>query len=111
MEGLKQLDDESVDLIITSPPYNKTGFNNYSVNGKRKGDIWSKAIMYGGNANLDNMPEEEYEKWQIDFLNDAGDSSGLIQIVNRRIIAFVFEQNYADKTVPIAGFFNSLYIV
>ena len=71
MEGLKSLDNESVDLIITSPPYNKTGFNSYSIKGKRKGDIWSKAIMYGGNANLDNMPEEEYEKWQIEFLNEC----------------------------------------
>ena len=25
LEGLKQLDDESIDLIITSPPYNKNG--------------------------------------------------------------------------------------
>ena len=27
LEGLKQLDDESIDLIITSPPYNKVGLN------------------------------------------------------------------------------------
>ena len=27
LEGLRKLDDESVDLIITSPPYNKAGFN------------------------------------------------------------------------------------
>lgn len=27
LDGLKQLDDESIDLIITSPPYNKAGFN------------------------------------------------------------------------------------
>ena len=37
MEGLKQLDDESVDLIITSPPYNKCGYLHYSTKGKRKG--------------------------------------------------------------------------
>ena len=71
LEGLRQLDDESVDLIITSPPYNKTGYNNYSTNGKRKGDIWSKAIMYGGNADADNMPEDEYEDWQVEILNEC----------------------------------------
>lgn len=71
LEGLRQLDDKSVDLIITSPPYNKTGFNAYSTKGKRKGDIWSKAIMYGGTADLDNMPEDEYEEWQIEFLNEC----------------------------------------
>lgn len=27
LEGLRQLDDESIDLIITSPPYNKVGLN------------------------------------------------------------------------------------
>ena len=27
LEGLKQLDDESIDVIITSPPYNKGGLN------------------------------------------------------------------------------------
>lgn len=71
LEGLKQLDDESVDLIITSPPYNKTGYNNYSTKGKRKNDIWSKAIMYGGNADADNMPEDKYEDWQVEILNEC----------------------------------------
>ena len=71
MEGLKQLDDESIDLIITSPPYNRRGFMKYSYNGKRKGDIWNKTIDYGGNPDIDNMPEDEYQKWQIDFLNEC----------------------------------------
>ena len=32
LEGLRTLDDESIDIIITSPPYNKAG-----LNGKCKG--------------------------------------------------------------------------
>ena len=28
MEGMRQLEDNSIDLIITSPPYNKAGLNN-----------------------------------------------------------------------------------
>ena len=27
MDGLKLLDDNSIDLIITSPPYNQAGLN------------------------------------------------------------------------------------
>lgn len=46
LEGLKLLDDNSIDLIITSPPYNKAGFNGVH---KRsiKNDIWNKTINYG----------------------------------------------------------------
>ena len=52
MEGLKQLDDESVDLIITSPPYNKNGLNG-SIK-QTKNCKWTKSIDYGGNSDVDN---------------------------------------------------------
>ena len=70
LEGLRQLDDNSVDLIITSPPYNKRGFNGYASE-KKKNDAWNKAIIYGGDPNLDNMDEDEYEAWQVEFLNEC----------------------------------------
>ena len=69
LEGLKQLDDKSVDLIITSPPYNKAGFN-----GKVKRTehcIWNKTIDYSGDVNVDCMDENLYEQWQIDILNEC----------------------------------------
>lgn len=69
LEGLKQLDDKSVDLIITSPPYNKAGFN-----GKVKRTehcIWNKTIDYSGDINADCMNELSYEQWQIDILNEC----------------------------------------
>lgn len=60
LEGLKTLPDESVDLIITSPPYNlgkthHTGskrFSSYDVHN-------------------DNMPEPDYQAWQIDVLSEC----------------------------------------
>lgn len=60
MEGLKALDDESVDLIITSPPYNlgkshHTGSNHFKA-----------YTDYD-----DNMPEELYQKWQTEILNEC----------------------------------------
>lgn len=70
IEGLKMLDDNSIDLIITSPPYNKAGFNGVHKRSK-KNDIWNKTIDYGGNVDIDNLPEEKYEEWQISFLNEC----------------------------------------
>lgn len=69
LDGLNQLEDKSIDLIITSPPYNKAGFN--GVAKRTKHCIWNKTIDYGGNVNVDNMNEEEYEQWQIEILNEC----------------------------------------
>lgn len=59
-EVLKQLIDEGVkvDLIITSPPYN------LGMTEKSGGDL---KVIY--NEYKDNMPYDEYIKWQIDILN------------------------------------------
>lgn len=66
LDGLRQLNDNSIDLIITSPPYNK------GINGKNnKGPKWNKTIDYDGNINNDSMLEDEYQKWQIEILNEC----------------------------------------
>ena len=69
LEGLKNLDDKSIDLIITSPPYNKAGFN--GKNKRTKYCIWNKTIDYSGSVDVDCMDEDEYEKWQIEILNEC----------------------------------------
>lgn len=69
MEGLKLLDNNSIDLIITSPPYNKAGFNGIAK--RTKHCIWNKTIDYGGDVNVDNMNESDYEQWQINILNEC----------------------------------------
>lgn len=66
MEGLKKLDDNSIDLIITSPPYNKAG-----LNGIKKGGNWCGTIDYNDDVNVDNKEEREYQKWQIKFLDEC----------------------------------------
>lgn len=68
LEGLKQLDDESVDVIITSPPYNKKGLTKAKNNPKSK---WNSTIDYNGDEDVDNMPEEDYEEWQIEILKEC----------------------------------------
>lgn len=69
LEGLKQLDNESIDLIITSPPYNKAGFN--GIHKKSKNDFWNKTIDYNEDVMADCMDEDDYQNWQIEILNEC----------------------------------------
>lgn len=66
LEGLRQIDDNSIDIIITSPPYNKAG-----LNGKSKSERWNKTIDYGGDSNIDNKPEDVYQDWQLEILKEC----------------------------------------
>ena len=52
------LDDESVDVIITSPPYN-LGSENWPMGGEGR-EPRESGIGYS-----DSMPEEEYQEWQV----------------------------------------------
>ena len=69
LQGLKSLDGESIDLIITSPPYNKNGING-SIK-QTKNCKWTKSIDYGGDSSVDNLPEPLYQDWQIQVLNEC----------------------------------------
>jgi len=57
LEGLKKIDDKSVDLIITSPPFN---LGNTHHTGFKKHKSYD-----------DKMPEQDYQKWQIEVLNEC----------------------------------------
>jgi len=78
LEGLKQLEDNSIDLIIFSPPYNKLGLRSNArqvtdknIKSAKAERNWIQSIVYGGDFNVDNMKEEDYEQWQIDILNEC----------------------------------------
>ena len=72
MEGMRQLEDNSIDLIITSPPYNKAGLNGHKKPIlKNKAHATNTTITYGGDHSIDCMDEQEYQQWQIDFLNEC----------------------------------------
>lgn len=60
LEGLKNLPSDSVDLIITSPPYN-LGTKHHTGNNHFK-----SYTDYN-----DDIPEELYQRWQIDVLNEC----------------------------------------
>ena len=57
LEGMKKMKSGSVDLIITSPPYNLG--NNHHTGNKRI------------NPYEDNMKESEYQDWQKDILDEC----------------------------------------
>lgn len=65
---MKDIPDASVDLIVTSPPYN---LKNSTGNGMKcgKGGKWSNAALINGYADYDDcMPHQLYVNWQRDCL-------------------------------------------
>lgn len=62
-DGFKEMDDGSIDLIITSPPYNLGG--KFHTGNTR----YNKAY----NLYDDNLPEDIYQEQQIEFLNACYD--------------------------------------
>jgi len=63
LKGMQSLVDESIDLIITSPPYN---MQNSTGGGNRwRGGTWEKNSLVGGYEDHDdNMPIDAYNQWQ-----------------------------------------------
>ena len=57
LEVMKEIPDNSVDCIITSPPYNI-------------GKMHSNHLKFG-TYNGNDMKEEDYQKWQIEVLNEC----------------------------------------
>ena len=67
---MKKLPDKSVDLIVTSPPYN---LKNSTGNGMKDGRAgkWQNAALINGYATYDdNMPYDQYIQWQRDCLSE-----------------------------------------
>ena len=65
LEGMKKyLSDQSVNCIVTSPPYNLGGDFHTMSNGKR--------VTYGDYKGFkDKMNEEYYQQWQVEVLNEC----------------------------------------
>lgn len=64
LEVMKRLPSKSIDLFVTSPPYN---LKNSTGNGLKdgRGGKWQNAALKDGYMNhSDDMPYDEYIKWQ-----------------------------------------------
>lgn len=70
VKKMKQLPDESVDLVVTSPPYN---LKNSTGNGMKdgRGGKWANAALLDGYVgHADNLPHNEYVAWQRECLTE-----------------------------------------
>ncbi len=60
---MMEIPSESIDLIVTSPPYN--------IGGIKAGERWKSARQKSGyDSYSDNLPREEYIKWQRNCLHE-----------------------------------------
>ncbi len=67
---MKEIPDNSIDLVVTSPPYN---LKNSTGNGMKcgKGGKWSNAALINGYEEYDDcLPHEEYVSWQRKCLTE-----------------------------------------
>jgi len=63
---LKKIESNSINCIVTSPPYNKKGLIGKVKPGNQ---IWKKFnIDY--NSYNDDLSEEDYHQWMVDILNE-----------------------------------------
>jgi len=72
LETMAQMPDASVDLIVTSPPYN---LKNSTGNGMKEGtraSRWSlNPLQQGYPDHSDQMPHADYVQWQRNCLHEA----------------------------------------
>ena len=70
LSTMSKLEDNSIDLIITSPPYNKAGYEGF-IRKRHSKDSWSnRNIEYNDDSENDFMIESEYKEQQINVLNE-----------------------------------------
>lgn len=70
LDVINQIPNQSIDLVVTSPPYN---LRNSTGNGMKdgRGGKWSRAeLIKGYSHHHDNMPHKEYVKWQRECLTE-----------------------------------------
>jgi len=64
---MKEIESNTIDVIVTSPPYNKKGLSGGKV--KPGNQVWKKFNIDYSTYD-DDLTEEEYSLWMIDILNE-----------------------------------------
>lgn len=70
LDNIRLIPDKSIDLVVTSPPYN---LKNSTGNGMKdgRGGKWANASLINGYSNHnDCMPHKEYVSWQRSCLEE-----------------------------------------
>lgn len=71
LEVMQKLPSESIDLVITSPPYNLKNSTGNGMKANTKSGKWAGASLQNGYSHHDdNMPHSEYVAWQKECLTE-----------------------------------------
>lgn len=66
---MRKMEDNSVDLIVTSPPYNKNAYAASSGSDKSWSALRGRQIPY--DVYSDDMNPQDYEKWQKNVISEC----------------------------------------
>lgn len=69
LETMKRIEDNSIDLVVTSPPYNKNAYAKNTGSDKSWSALRGRQIPY--DKCNDDMPQEDYEIWQRGVLREC----------------------------------------
>ena len=67
LSEMKKIESDSINTIITSPPYNKKGLSGGKVT--LGNQVWKKFNIDYSTYD-DNLSEQDYQLWMIDLLNE-----------------------------------------
>jgi modification methylase len=71
LEVMKSMPSESIDLVVTSPPYNLKNSTGNGMKSNTKSGKWAGAALQNGYSHHDDcMPHEKYVKWQNECLTE-----------------------------------------
>jgi site-specific DNA-methyltransferase (adenine-specific) len=70
LDVMKSMPSESVDLIVTSPPYNLKNSTGNGMKDGRGGKWKNAALVKGYSHHDDNMPHDKYVEWQRSCLRE-----------------------------------------
>lgn len=71
LETMRRLPDASIDLVVTSPPYNLLNSTGNGMRARKRGFWKNAALSNGYSDHHDNMPMDEYVSWQRNILSEA----------------------------------------
>lgn len=72
LEVMRELPSNSIDLVVTSPPYNLKNSTGNGMKAGTKSGRWANNPLQNGYAHHDDeMPHDKYVAWQRDCLTEA----------------------------------------
>ena len=68
---MKKMPDKSIDLVVTSPPYNLKNSTGNGMKANTTSGKWAGNALQNGYSHYnDNIPNDEYAQWQYNCLKE-----------------------------------------